>query len=67
MKERLENIPTRENFSHNGINYFILRREGAMSEVEDERGRKWAWPNEAEVVLLHAIEEAFKHPIRKAN
>jgi len=27
-----------------GRRFYILRKEGNMSELADEQGRKWAWP-----------------------
>lgn len=49
MTERIDRLPTGARFSFNGKNYVILRSEGNMSEVQEEEGRKWAWPNSIQI------------------
>lgn len=51
MIERIDHIPLKEGFLFNHKNYVILRKEGNMSEVQDDSGRKWAWPNCARVAI----------------
>ncbi len=63
---RLDFIPNQEMFESNGRIYVILRKEGNMTEVVDDNGKKWAWPTVAEVTV-EIVNDAFKHPIRKAK
>ncbi len=62
----LSRIANFERFEFDGRIYVILRQEGNMAEIQDEDGKKWAWPSVAEVTI-HVIEDAFKHPVRKAQ
>ncbi len=58
---RLDHLPTGTQFSFNGRNYVILLREGNMSEVKDDLGKRWAWPIQAKVftIMNHHPRETY--------
>lgn len=63
---RLDHIPNFEKFEFEGKVYVILRQEANMTEVEDDNGKRWAWPSDAEV-WIDIVNDAFKLPVRKAR
>jgi hypothetical protein len=54
---KIESLPTGAKFSYNDKIYVILLREGNMSEVKDELGKRWAWPVSAKVITIQPFTE----------
>lgn len=63
---RIDHIPVFEKFEFDGKVYVILRQEGNMAEVEDDNGKRWAWPSDS-MVWIEIVNDAFKLPMRKAK
>ena len=59
MSQRIDSMPIMAEFLFNNRIFVILRREGNMSEVRDEFGKKWAWPNCAKAIAIEAVKYQY--------